>query len=94
MDAPLPVIGLHASVNLNTNLTVAGKAQIFRTDYDRYEGSLNYFSVEIRKSFGEQINAGLGFNYYRMKLRSSDTDLNGYVDIQHFGPVLFLGYEF
>jgi outer membrane protein len=94
LDAPLPVIGVHASVNLSAALTIAARAQIFRTDYDAYEGSLNYLSFEVRKQFGKQINAGLGFNYYRMKLRSSDTDLNGFVDIQHYGPVVFLGYEF
>lgn len=94
LDTPLPVFGAHFSINLNSNLTVAAKAQLFRTDYDDYEGSLNYFTVELRKQFGEQLNAGLGFNFYRLKLRSSNTDLNGYVDIQHQGPVLFLGYNF
>ena len=94
LDTPLPVFGAHFSINLNTNITVAAKAQLFRTDYDDYEGSLNFFAIELRKQFGEQLNAGLGFNFYRLKLRSSNTDLNGYVDIQHHGPVLFLGYEF
>lgn len=94
LDAPLPVIGAYFSVNLNSTVTAAAKVHLFRTDYDDYEGSLNYFTVEIRKRFGERLNAGLGFNYYRMKLRSSNEDLNGYVDIQHHGPVLFFGYEF
>lgn len=94
LDAPLPVIGVLFSVNLDARATIAARAHVFRTDYDDYEGSLNFFSVEYRRRFGDQLNAGLGFNYYRMKLRSRNEDLNGYVDIEHRGPVLFLGYEF
>lgn len=94
LDAPLPVFGIHFSVNLAARITVAANAHLFRTDFDDYEGSLNYFAVEVRKRFAKQINAGIGFNYYRTKLRSRNEELNGYVDIEHRGPVLFLGYEF
>lgn len=94
LDAPLPVIGAYGSINLGEKNTLDAKLQVFRTDYDHYEGSLNYFSVDLQRRLTEHISAGIGFNYYRLQLRSSQKDLNGYVEIQHHGPVLFFGYRF
>jgi len=94
LEAPLPVIGAHGSANLGEKTTVAARLQFFRTDFDNYEGSLNYATIDVQRRFGESFNIGIGYNYYRMKLRSSNEDLNGYVHIEHRGPTLFFGYQF
>jgi outer membrane protein len=94
VDAPLPVVGAHASVNVGEKVVVAAKLQIFRTEFDHYSGSLNYFSIDARRQFGDRLNIGIGYNLYRMKLRSSDQGLDGFIDIGHQGPVLFMGYNF
>lgn len=94
LDAPLPVVGAHASVNVGEKTVVAARLQFFRTDFDHYEGSLNYFTVDAQRRFGDSFNLGIGYNFYKLKLRSSHKDLNGYIDIQHRGPVIFLGYNF
>jgi len=87
---PLPVIGAFASIFLRENLTVNAKLQIFRTDFDRYEGSLNYATLDIQRRFGERVSVGLGYTYYGMKLSSSDNDVNGYLKVRHNGPMFFL----
>jgi outer membrane scaffolding protein for murein synthesis (MipA/OmpV family) len=94
LEAPLPVVGLHALVNVGEKTTVAAKLQFFRTDFDDYEGSLNYFTVDAQRQIGESLKLGIGYNYYYMRLRSSDRSLNGFVEIQHRGPLLFLSYNF
>jgi hypothetical protein len=93
-DAPLPVIGAHASVNVGEKTTIAAKLQIFRTDFDHYEGSLNYFTIDAQRRFANSVNLGIGYNFYEMKLRSSNKDLNGFFEMRHHGPVLFVGYNF
>ena len=50
--------------------------------------------VDAQRRFGSSLNVGIGYNYYKMKLRSSHKDLNGYLEMQHHGPVIFLGYNF
>ena len=87
---PLPVIGLFASLFLKEKLTVNAKLQIFRTDIDRYKGSMNYATFDIQRHFGERFSVGLGYSYYDMKLSSSDNDVAGYLKVRHSGPVLFL----
>ena len=91
---PLPVLGLHAAIFLGERTTLSAEALIFRTDFDHYEGSLNYGALDLRYRLGENMKLGIGYNYYYMKLRSSDKNLNGFVEIQHRGPVIFLGYNF
>ncbi len=93
-DAPLPVIGAHASVFIGEKSTVTAKLQMFRTDFDHYEGSLNYFTIDFQRRFGSSMNLGLGYNFYDLSLRSSHKDLNGFLKLKHHGPVLFLGYNF
>ncbi len=87
---PLPIIGAFASFFLREKLTVNAKLQIFRTDFDRYEGSLNYATLDIQRRFGERVSLGLGYSYYGMKLSSSDNDVNGYLKVRHNGPMMFL----
>ncbi len=93
-DTPLPVVGLNASVFLGEKTTVSAKAQIFRTDFDQFEGSLNYLTVDVRYRFAKSISIGAGYNYYGMELSSSQSSVNGYFKIKHHGPTAFftVGY--
>jgi len=91
---PLPVIGAHGSVFLGEKTTLGAKLQIFRTDFDRYEGSLNYATLDIQYRVADNFSVGLGYNFYGMKLTSRDSDVNGYLKVRHHGPLLFLAAEF
>jgi hypothetical protein len=91
---PLPVIGAQASIFLNDKTTIGAKVQVFRTDFDRYEGSLNYALLDIQHRVTDAISVGLGYNFYGMKLSSRDTDVNGYLKVRHHGPTAFLTMGF
>ena len=67
---------------------------MFRTDFDRYEGSLNYATLDIQRRLGENVSVGFGYNFYGMELTATDNDLNGYLKVRHHGPVAFftIGY--
>ncbi len=93
-STPLPVIGAYASVFLGDKTTVDAKVQIFRTDFDRYEGSLNFASLDIQRRVTKAISVGVGYNYYRMKLSSNEDSVNGYIKLRHHGPLAFLAYGF
>jgi hypothetical protein len=86
---PLPVIGAHAAVFLSERTTMGASLQFFRTDFDRYEGSLNYATLDIQSRLGINVSVGLGYNFYGIKLTSRDSDVNGYLKVRHHGPVLF-----
>lgn len=91
---PLPVIGAHASIFVNDKITVGAKLQIFRTDIDRYEGSLNFATLDVQYRVADAMSIGFGYNYYGMKLSSDESGVNGYVDIRHHGPAAFFTVGF
>ncbi len=93
-STPLPVIGAHASVFMTDKTSVSARVQIFRTDFDRYEGSLNYASLDIQRRVTKAISVGIGYNYYGMELSSDEDSVNGYIKVRHHGPVAFftIGY--
>ena len=93
-DTPLPVIGAHAAVFFGDKITVSAKAQIFRTDFDRFEGSMNFATMDAQYRFTKSISVGLGYNYYRLKLTSDQSSVNGYLKVRHHGPVAFLSMGF
>ena len=91
---PLPVVGLHASVALGMKSTLGARAQFFRMDFDRYEGSLNFLTLDLQRRFGDKLSAGVAYNYYYMNLRSNDRNVNGTLKLRHHGPVLYLSAFF
>lgn len=91
---PLPVIGAHASIFIGERTKIGAKVQIFRTDFDRYEGSLNYAVLDVEHRISGAIGVGLSYNFYGMKLSSNESGVNGYLKVRHHGPAAFftIGY--
>jgi outer membrane protein len=91
---PLPVVGLHGSVSLGQKTTLGARIQVFRMDFDQFEGSLNYGTLDLQRRFGENFSVGLGYNYYAFKLNSRDNSSSGSLEVRHQGPVLFFSTHF
>ncbi len=93
-DTPLPVVGAHGSIALGKKASLGARIQLFRMDFDRYEGLLSYLTVDLQRRFGENFSVGLAYNFYTMKLESSENDLTGSLQIRHSGPALFVSAGF
>jgi len=93
-STPLPVIGLQGAVFLGEKTTLSARIHVFRTDFDQHEGSLNFAALDLERRFGDNLSVGLGYNFYGLKLTSSDDGLNGNLEIRHHGPVLFMSLGF
>ena len=87
---PLPIIGAFASLFLKEKLSVNAKLQMFRSDFDQYEGSMSFASIDIQRRVGEHASVGIGYTIYDTKLSSSDSDVSGYLKIRHHGPTAFI----
>jgi hypothetical protein len=91
---PQPVIGLHGSLSLGQKSSLHARIQIFRMDFDRYEGSLNYATLDWRRHLGDVLRVGLAYNYYALNLDSRDSDVRGSMRVRHHGPELFVSAGF
>jgi len=91
---PLPVIGAYGSIAIGRLASLGARLQVFRMDFDRYRGLLNYLSLDLQRRFGKSFSVGLAYNYYGMNLDSRDDDLMGAIQVRHHGPALFLSVAF
>ena len=89
----LPVVGAFGSVQLSARITVGAKAQLFRMDFDRYEGSVNSFQVYAERALGENVLLGLAYNYFSVNLESTDDDILGRISSKHTGPALYFSFR-
>ena len=94
VSTPLPVIGLHGSVELGANSTLGARAQVFGLEFDRVDGHMIYMMLEWQRRFGDSFSAGLAYNFYRTKLDAKDADARGTLQTRHHGPVFFVSANF
>ena len=93
-STPLPVIGVHGSVELGANSTLGARVQIFALEFDRVDGSVIRANLEWQRRFGNNFSAGVAYNFYKMNLDSSENDVQGTLKILHQGPALFVSANF
>jgi outer membrane scaffolding protein for murein synthesis (MipA/OmpV family) len=91
---PLPVVGAHGAINFGERMTLGGRVQVFRTDFDRYEGRLLYAMLELQYRATRSVGVGLSYSFYGMKLSSELDELNGYLSVRHYGPAAFVTVGF
>ena len=93
-NTPLPVIGVFGSVALTERIDLGANVEIFRMEFDTYDGSLNAFNLNLTYFFTERLGAGIGYNYFSMDLDSPEEGLRGSTQIRHHGPIVFATFTF
>ena len=93
-NTPLPVIGVNGAAFFGDRTTVRARIHGFASDFDQHEGWLLHAAIDLERRFGDSFSAGLGYNFYGMRLSSSDDSLNGRLETRHHGPVVFLSLGF
>lgn len=94
LSTPLPVIGAFGSLALGENTDLSASLQIFRMEFDHYDGSLNTINLGVKHHFTERIGAGIGYNFFSLNLDSPDERLRGSLRIRHHGPIVFAAFNF
>ncbi len=94
VNAPLPTIGVFGSVAIGKKWRLGADIDVFALDFDRYDGYMAYVNLGLDRKFGNVFGAGIGYNFYTMKLNARDDDLHGTFNIRHYGPTLYLSILF
>ena len=94
VSTPLPVVGLHGSVELGANSTLGARAQVFGLEFDRYDGHMIYLMLEWQRRLGDSFSAGLAYNFYQTKLEAKYADAPGRFQSRHHGPMFFVSANF
>jgi outer membrane scaffolding protein for murein synthesis (MipA/OmpV family) len=94
LNAPLPVIGAFGSLALGENTDLSASLQIYRMEFNHYDGSLNMLYLGVKHDFTERIGAGIGYNFFSLNLDSPDERLRGSLRLQYHGPLVFAAFSF
>jgi hypothetical protein len=94
LSTPLPVIGVFGSLALGEKTNLGASVQLFRMEFDHYEGSLNAIYLVLKHNFTERVGAGIGYNLFALNLDSPDDGLRGSLRIRHHGPLVFAAFRF
>ena len=93
-ESPLPTVGVFAAATLRGQWRLAGDINLFALDFDRYRGLMGYLSLGMDRGFGNAVRAGIGYNFYGLRLQARDEDLDGRFDLRHQGPKLYVSVIF
>jgi hypothetical protein len=94
VSTPLPVIGLHGSVELGQHSTLGARAQIFALEFDRYDGHMIYLMLDWQRRFGNGFSAGVAYQLYATRLDSTEADVISRLESDHHGPSIFFSANF
>ena len=83
----LSIIGIGAA-------TLGVRVNLFRMDFDRYEGSMTEARMYLEGRLTDQLRLGVAYNLYALRLSSSDPSLNGSLRSKHQGPAIYLALRF
>ena len=94
IETILPTFGVFGSAPLGDKWRLGANIDLFALGFDRYEGYMAYLALNLERSFNDNFGAGLGYNFYGIRLQSKNDDLNGTLRIRYHGPVLYLSARF
>jgi hypothetical protein len=90
VTAPLPVIGISAGWGITDRLSVFGRAQMFRLEFDDYRGQLDHATLKMEYEFSEHFGAGIGYDLFDITVSADKPHFDGSVRFRFHGPILFL----
>ena len=94
VEALLPTIGIFGSVPLGDKWRLGADIDLFALDFYRYKGYMAYLTLDLERRFNEYFGAGLGYNFYGMRLKSKNRDLDGTLRTRYQGPKVYLNVRF
>jgi hypothetical protein len=92
--APLPTIGLFASVEPVKDLTFSTRVDVLSLKIDKYDGRLINAQLAMSWRFMRNIGAGVAYRYVDYRLDVTETNAIGRFAYKYHGPSLFLTFGF
>jgi hypothetical protein len=94
VEAPLPTLGVRGAYRIADNWRATGFVQALKLKVGDYDGQIVNATGAVEWAFTRHAYAGLGYNYYRYKIRSEKENAQGDFDLRFGGPTLYVGWAF
>lgn len=92
--APLPSLGYHFSYEMSDKFTFVASASYFFLELDGFGGFINNSRLSVDYKALKWLKAGLGFNYFNLRVNTKESNFSTDIEYSYFGPVVYAGFEF
>lgn len=94
VEVVLPTFGIYGSLPLGAKWHLGADIDVFVLSLERYDGYMAYVALDLERKFNDNFGIGIGYNFYGMRLKSQDDDLDGTLRVRYQGPKVYLSVAF
>jgi hypothetical protein len=94
VTAPLPHFGASYAYALTPTVAINVGAIGFAIEIENIEGSIYELDADIAWQPFDHVGFGLGYRFFRVDVKSTDTELNGQFEFEYHGPAVFVQATF
>lgn len=94
VSAPLPHFGASYAYALTPTIALNVAGMGFAIQIEGIEGSIYELDADVAWQPFEHFGFGLGYRFFRMKVDSTGSELNGKFEFEYNGPTLFVQATF
>ncbi len=94
VTAPLPHFGLSYAYAISPSLALNLQVIGFALEIDSIDGSIVEADADVTWQPSRHFGGGIGVRYFNTNVKSTGSDLNGELDFEYYGPVLFIQATF
>ena len=92
--APLPVLGLRGEYHLSEKWSFRASGEVFAFEYDDYDGQLFDAYAGLDYQIFRHMAIGVGINSVRFNIGIAKENINGKLDWQYIGGLVFFKFDF
>ncbi len=92
--APLPSFGYQFSYEMTKNLYFGASMSLFILQVNDFGGFINNTRISIDYKTTKWLNLGLGYNYFKLQIKTIETNFKTDIDYGYNGPTLFARFTF
>lgn len=92
--APLPVIGLRGEHHFSEKWSVRASGEVFAFEYGDFDGSLYDLYLGLDYQLFDRMAIGVALNSVKMNLGVDKENINGNLDWDYDGGLIFLKFDF
>ena len=90
VDAPLPVLGLHAAYALSHKWSLSASSEFFQVDVGDFSGTLIDNRLTLAHDWFEHFGWGIGFNGFSLDAELEDDNLTSDIEYAYQGLIIYL----
>ena len=94
VSAPLPHLGIAYTYSFTPTIAMNLAAKGFAVEIDDIDGNIIEIDADVAWQPWRNVGFGVGARYFNTDVKSSGEDLNGTIEFEYFGPMIYVQATF